>query len=80
MADVTLHDSTEITLDFNKITIVEFRNMSETATAEEEDQTISKVVGVDISKLGFADYWLVVNAFKNKVKEIVDPNSASAST
>ncbi len=75
MADVTLHDGREITIDLNAITITEYRSLfDKNQPADEEDAIFSKVAGCNVAELPFNDYRKVTAAFFAKVKEPPDPN------
>ena len=69
-----LADGTEITIDLNKITMVEFRAMLKPEQSEDDEYaTLEKVSGLKVRELGLQDYRRVIKAFWEKYKEPVDP-------
>lgn len=85
MADVTLHDGRELTVDLQLITIREYRTLFDrTQPQENEDALIAKCVGLSLDEylsLSQPDFRRVVEVFLKRAREpLADPNSASAST
>lgn len=85
MADVTLHDGRELTIDLYAISIREYRSLFDRAQPQEnEDALIAKCVGLTLEQyldLPQPDYRRVGEAFLRRAREpLADPNSASASS
>ena len=72
--DVILSDGREVVIDLNKITLLEFDDLqSEEQTRLQELAVMSKVVGFDLSEIGFADYIKIQQAFVAKCKQLSNP-------
>ena len=84
MADVKLHDGTEITFDLYKFTVAEYKVLFTDDSGEKQDALISLAAGLkdgEIKKLSFPDGMKLSAAFYEKCRSVTkDPNSESAST
>lgn len=84
MSDITLPNGTEITFDFEKITIEEYRSLFEKDTNDERgDVILGKVAGikVDPKKISARSFMILKEAFwKKAANPLADPNSQSASS
>ena len=73
MADVTLSDGRELTLDLYQITISEFRSLFKHEQApEEENRLLAKVSGLTVEEfeqLPYPDWKLLTTAFFVKAKD-----------
>lgn len=79
MADLTLSDGREITLDLNRITLEEWRNLFHQEQPEEEgDKILARVCGLEageIVKLGYLDYRRLTKKFFERAREpLADPS------
>ena len=78
MADITLSDGREITLDFTKLTLKEYRALFDKAQAvDDEDTIVARVCGIEIDEyqsLSYADWKRLLQAFFKRSREPVDPN------
>lgn len=79
MADVTLSDGREITLDLSLLTVGEWRAMlSRDQAAEEEDAILERIAGLEagsIVKLPYPDWRRLAMRFYQKAREpLSDPN------
>lgn len=79
MADITLSDGREITIDLGKISIREWRALFDRNQPEEDEfGTIGKVVGLTVEQVGalpFPDWQRVYRAVLKKAQEpLADPN------
>lgn len=71
---IVLSDGQEVHIDLNKITVVEFRSMVKPGQSDEDEyEMMSRVSGLDVTKLGYADYKIVIAAFFEAAKAPVDP-------
>jgi hypothetical protein len=81
MSDVTLPDGQEITFDFDRISIQEYRKLFEQDTTDEEgDVILGKVaaIKVDAKKMGARSFMILKEAFwKRAANPLSDPNSPS---
>ncbi len=86
MSDVVLSDKTEITFDFYKITLKEWRGLFDKVEDEfASDEKVSRVAGITYQKfveLPYPDYHALMKAFWEKARDpLNDPkNSPSAPT
>jgi hypothetical protein len=85
VADVTLHDGRDLSVDLHKITIREYRSLFDRAQPQEnEDALIARCVGMTLDEylsLSQPDYRRVGEAFLKRAREpLADPNSVSASS
>lgn len=85
MADVTLKDGREITIDLYQISIKGYRTLFDPSSSEDEsDKILAKTCGMDLKelqKLPYPDYRKIINAVLKRSREpLIDPNSPSAST
>lgn len=85
MADLTLQDGREITVDLSQISLREYRALLDPKqTQAEEDATGCKVFGLtpdeylDLSMVDMKRLWKVL--FKKAREPLEDPNLPSAST
>ena len=78
MADITLSDGREITFDFTKLTLKEYRALFDKAQAvDDEDTIVARVCGIEIDEyqsLSYADWKRLLQAFFKRSREPVDPN------
>lgn len=69
-----LSDGREVNIDLNKITLLEFDELqSQEQTRQQELVVMAKVVGFDLSEIGFADYIKIQQAFVAKCKQLSNP-------
>jgi hypothetical protein len=83
MPDVVLPNGQEITFDFDKITIKEYRKLFDKDTTDTEgDAILSKVAGIKVNDDTPArTFMLLKEAFwKRAANPLTDPNSQSASS
>jgi len=81
MSDITLSDGREITFDFKKLTITEFRDLRNPEKAGEDDkgdEILARVIGLTKKKLqdlSYYDYRLVTRTFwERAIDPLSDPN------
>jgi hypothetical protein len=81
MSDVTLPDGQEITFDFDRISIDEYRKLFDKDTTDKEgDEILGKVaaIKVDAKKMGARSFMILKEAFwKRAANPLSDPNSPS---
>jgi hypothetical protein len=85
MADLTLEDGREITIDLTKINLREYRALFDAGQKpEEEDRLLSRVCGLTLEEYQTLPYpeWrkLTQKFFERARNPLADPNSVSAST
>ncbi len=85
MSDLTLSDGREFTVDLNKLTIVEWRELLKPEQPQEEEfACLAKVIGVkpeDVAGMGYLDFKLLgAKVFEKARNPVSDPNSSSESS
>ena len=78
MADITLSNGREITFDFSKLTLREYRQLfDKKQTPDEEDRIVSLVSGIPLEEyqdMTYLDWKRLLLAFFKRSREPVDPN------
>lgn len=78
MANITLSDGREITFDFSKLSLKEYRSLfDKDQTPEKEDEVIARVCGLtteEYTSLSYQDWKKLLRSFFERSREPADPN------